>query len=137
MWSNADGRGGGRFGWKGALVELALDIASWALMLAGGFFLLVGALGLIRLPDFWSRLHAASIIDSAGAFLLLLALALQAGLTLVTLKLALIALFLFITGPTASHAVANAAFVAGSRPRNAVRDDTEPFEPVRSPGGLF
>ena len=119
------------------MTETIIDVASWALMLAGGFFLLVGALGLIRLPDFWSRLHAASIIDSAGAFLILLALALQAGLTLVTLKLALIALFLFITGPTASHAVANAAFVAGSRPRNAVRDDTEPFEPSRSPGGLF
>lgn len=119
------------------MIELILDIASWALMAVGGFFLLVGALGLVRLPDFWSRLHAASIIDSAGAFFILIALALQAGFTLVTAKLALIALFLFITGPTASHAVANAAFVAGSRPRDPVRDETEPFEPSRSPGGLF
>ena len=119
------------------MIEPALDIASWLLMAAGGFFLVVGAFGMVRLPDFWSRLHAASIIDSAGAFFILIALALQAGLSLVTLKLALIALFLFITGPTASHAVANAAFVAGSRPRDIVRDDTDPFEPSRSPGGLF
>ena len=118
-------------------LEIVVDVVSWAFMLAGAFFLLVGALGMIRLPDFWSRIHAASIIDSAAAFFILIALALQAGLTLVTLKLALIALFLFITGPTASHAVANAAFVAGSRPKDAVRDDTEPFEPSRSPGGLF
>ena len=119
-------------------MELIVDIISWGFILAGAFFLLVGGLGLIRLPDFWSRLHAASIIDSAGAFFLLIGLAFQAGFTLVTFKLALIGLFLFITGPTASHAVANAAFMAGSRPRDLARDDTEgDYEAVESPGGLF
>jgi multicomponent Na+:H+ antiporter subunit G len=78
-----------------------------------------------RVPDFWSRLHAVSIIDSAGAGLILLGLMLQAGLTLIMVKLVIIVIFLLITGPTASHAVANAAFVSGSRPRNMVEDVTE------------
>ncbi len=105
--------------------SLVVDILSWACMLSGGFFLLVGALGTIRLPDFWSRLHAVSIIDSAGAGLILLGLMLQAGLTLIMVKLVIIGIFLMITGPTASQAVANAAFVSGSRPRNMVEDVTE------------
>ena len=104
-------------------MTLALDIASWIALLAGSFFLFVGALGMVRLPDFWSRLHAASVLDSAGVGLLLFGLALQAGFTLVTVKLVLIALFLLITGPTAAHAVANAAFVSGSRPVDLVEDE--------------
>jgi len=101
-----------------------IDIISWLSFAGGAFFLLVGALGMIRLPDFWARLHAASIIDSAGAGLILLGLILQAGFSLVAAKLIIIVAFLFITGPTASHAVANAAFVSGSRPRNMVEDVT-------------
>ncbi|MDA8871014.1 monovalent cation/H(+) antiporter subunit G, partial [Rhizobiaceae bacterium] len=71
---------------------------------------------------------AASIIDSAGAGLLLFGMMMQAGFTLITLKLFLIVLFLFITGPTASHAVANAAFVSGSRPLDLVEDATADAE---------
>ena len=104
--------------------DIIVDILSWAALVVGAFFFLVGAFGMIRLPDFWSRIHAASIIDSAGAFFILIGLALQGGLTLVTVKLVLIAIFLGITGPTASHAVANAAWIAGSRPKDAVQDDT-------------
>ena len=115
-------------------------LAAWAFMLLGCFFLLVGAFGLIRLPDFWSRLHAASIIDSAGVFFILIALALVSGPNLVTVKLVLIAIFLGITGPTASHAVANAAWVAGSRPRDTVEDQTgdgfTPVLPLRPHGPL-
>ena len=104
------------------MIALLLDIASWLSFLAGGFFLSIGAIGMVRLPDFWARLHAASIIDSAGIGLLLLGMALQAGLTIVTVKIVLIVLFLAVTGPTATHAVANAAFVSGSRPRELVAD---------------
>lgn len=107
-------------------MDLVIDILSWLSILVGGFFLLVGALGMIRLPDFWARLHAASIIDSAGAGLILFGFMLQGGLTFVTVKLVLIVLFLAITGPTATHAVANAAFVVGSRPLNPVEDVSEP-----------
>jgi multicomponent Na+:H+ antiporter subunit G len=99
--------------------DIAVLALSWFFVLTGSFFVLVGAFGTVRLPDFWSRLHAASITDSAGVMLLLVGMCLQAGLTLVTVKLIIIALFLFITGPTATHAVANAALVSGLRPREA------------------
>ena len=107
-------------------MSLLIDILSWISFLVGGFFLVIGSLGMVRLQDFWARLHAASIIDSAGVGLLLFGMMLQAGLTFVTIKLVLIVLFLIITGPTATHAVANAAFVSGSRPRDLVSDVTAP-----------
>lgn len=103
-----------------------LDILTWASFIVGGFFLFVGSLGMIRLPDFWSRLHAASVIDSAGAGLILFGFLLQAGLTFIAVKLVLIFLFLMVTGPTATHAVANAALVSGSRPTELVEDEAPP-----------
>jgi len=90
-------------------VSAALDIASWALLLAGGAFCVIGALGLVRLRSFFPRTHAASVIDSAGAGLLLAGLLLQAGWTLVSVKLAVIGLLIFFASPTATHALANAA----------------------------
>ncbi len=98
---------------------LFVDILSWALILSGGFFTLVGAFGIWRFPDFWARLHAASVTDSAGMILLLAGMCVQSGLTLVTVKLIIIGVFLFITGPTATHAVANAALTSGLRPTEA------------------
>lgn len=106
------------------MLTLIVDILTWACFIVGGFFLFIGSLGMVRLVDFWARLHAASIIDSAGIGLILLGLMLQGGWTLITAKLVLIVLFLFITGPTASHAVANAAFMSGSRPHDMVEDVT-------------
>lgn len=112
--------------------ELTINLLSWACFLVGGFFLFVGALGMLRLPDFWSRLHAASIIDSAGVGLILAGMMLQTGFTLITVKTLLIVGFLLITGPTASHAVASAAFVSGSRPKDMVEDATvEPAKPEK------
>ncbi|MEQ9144955.1 MAG: monovalent cation/H(+) antiporter subunit G [Parvibaculaceae bacterium] len=105
------------------MIDQALDIASWISFTLGGFFLIVGAIGMIRLPDFWSRLHGAGVIDTAGAELMLLGMAFQSGLTQTTVKLFLIGLFVFFTSPTATHAVANAAHVAGIRPLGQVRDD--------------
>ena len=100
--------------------SLAVDILSWILIVSGGAFSLVGAFGLLRFPDFWSRLHAASVAESAGVILLLLGMALQAGWGLIAIKVVLILIFLFITGPTATHAVANAALVSGLRPSSDV-----------------
>lgn len=99
---------------------LAVDILSWALILGGGAFSMIGALGTLRFPDFWARLHAASVTDSAGMILLLAGMCLQAGWSLITLKLIIIGVFLFITGPTSTHAVANAALVSGLRPTSDV-----------------
>lgn len=97
-------------------MSLIIDILSWIAILAGSFFTVVGAIGMIRFPDFWSRLHAVSVSDSAGMLLLIFGMSLQAGISLVTVKLILIGIFLFITGPTATHAIANAALVTGLRP---------------------
>lgn len=106
------------------LVTDLLEWGSWFCFGLGGLVLLVGAFGMIRLPDFWARLHAAGMIDTLGAALMLLGMMLQAGLALATLKLALIGLLLFLTGPTATHAIANAAWVAGIKPLRMVKDES-------------
>jgi multicomponent Na+:H+ antiporter subunit G len=98
-------------------MTLLIDILSWACILGGSFFLIVSAIGILRFPDFWSRLHAASVGESGGMILLILGMCLQSGLTLITVKLIAIGIFVFITGPTATHAVANAALVTGWRPK--------------------
>ncbi len=92
------------------------------MILAGSIFLVTGALGLIRFPDFWSRLHALSVLDSAGVLLLLSGMCIQGGWSLITVKLVIIGLFLLITGPTATHALANAALVTGLRPLSGTGD---------------
>ena len=97
-------------------MDIFLNFLCWVLIISGSFFVIVGAFGTYRFPDFWSRLHAASITDSAGVILLLIGLGVYSGLTLITFKLLVIGLFLFITGPTSTHAVANAALVSGLRP---------------------
>jgi multicomponent Na+:H+ antiporter subunit G len=95
---------------------MLLEITSWILLVSGGFFIFIGGVGMLRFPDLFTRLHAASVTDTMGAGLTLVGLMLQSGLTLVTLKLFLILLFLFFTGPTAGHALAKAALHGGERP---------------------
>jgi len=97
-------------------MSAALDIASWALIVAGGGFCLAGAVGVLRMPDFYTRVHAASVADNVGSFAILLGLALQAGLSLVTVKLAFIAALIFFTSPAATHALVKAALERGLRP---------------------
>lgn len=97
-------------------IEIGLDIASAALMLTGAVFVLAGALGMLRLPDFYTRLHAAGVTDTLGAEMIIIGLMLQSGWSLVTVKLALLGLFIFLTSPTATHATANAAYKAGLKP---------------------
>ncbi len=103
---------------------LFVEFLTWACILGGIFFVLVGSIGIIRLPDFWSRMHAASIMDSAGVILFIAGMMLHSGFNLVSVKLVIIGVFLFVTGPTATHAVANAAFVSGSRPLGGGMKDT-------------
>jgi len=98
---------------------LILDIASGVLIAAGSFFVLAGAVGLVRLPDVYTRVHGASLIDTAGAGLLILGLMLQAGFSLVTLKLLFILAIFFFTLPVAGHAVARAAMHEGLKPKLA------------------
>jgi len=107
-------------------MELILDIASGALLAVGSFFILVGTVGLVRLPDFYTRLHAAGITDTLGAELVLIAMMLQAGFSLITVKLIIISMFIFFTSPTATHAVANAARTMGLRPALVPESDIQP-----------
>ncbi len=93
-----------------------IDILSWVFLMAGSFFAIVGGLGLLRLPDFYCRLHGAGITDTLGAWLILLGLILQAGLTLIAVKLVMIGLLLAFTSPTATHALAHAAVENGLEP---------------------
>ncbi len=92
------------------------DIASWVCLVAGGFFCLVGGIGLLRMPDFYTRMHAASVTETLGAGLILLGLLIQAGITLVGAKLLMIGLLIFFTSPAASHALAKAALSRGLQP---------------------
>lgn len=92
------------------------DIASWTLLIAGTAFCIVGGIGLLRMPDFYTRMHAASVIETLGVGLILLGLILQAGLSLVTVKLLIIGLLVFFASPTASHALARAALLRGVKP---------------------
>lgn len=95
----------------------AIEIASWALILAGSFFTVVGALGMVRMPDVFTRMHAASVIDTLGAGLILIGLMLQAGWGQVSLKLLFILALFFFTGPVVTHALAQAALHSGIKPQ--------------------
>ena len=97
-------------------MALAIDLLSWFLILLGGAFGIIGGIGLLRLPDFFSRIHAASITDSMCAPCIIAGLMVQSGFTLVTVKLAFLVVFLFLTSPTASHALAKAALHGGLHP---------------------
>lgn len=94
-----------------------IDIVSWACLGGGGLFCIIGAAGLVRMPDFYTRMHAASITDTLGAGLILLGLVLQAGPTLIAVKLLMIGLLLLFTSPTATHALARAALIRGLKPQ--------------------
>lgn len=87
-----------------------------ALLLIGALLAVVGTIGVLRFPDFYTRLHAASVTDTAAATLAIAGMALLAPSGAVVFKLAVVWLFLFLTGPTSSHALANAAHTAGLQP---------------------
>ena len=89
---------------------------SWALLMGGCFFIITGGVGLLRLPDVYSRMHASGVTDTLGAGLFLGGLMIQGGLSLVTAKLVLILVFILFTSPTATYALANALYGGGVRP---------------------
>ncbi len=93
-------------------LELILKIASAICLIGGLFFLLVGTIGLLRLPDVYCRLHATTKCDTLGAGLVLLSLALQSSLG-AAVKLGLIVIFILITNPVAAHVIARAAYITG------------------------
>ena len=100
-----------------------LDILSWICLISGSFFAVVGGVGVVRMPDFFSRLHGGGITDTLGAGLILVGLLFQsfdeAGAAgwLVVIKLLMILFFLLITSPTSCHALAKSAMLQGMRPQ--------------------
>ncbi|MFT3725404.1 MAG: monovalent cation/H(+) antiporter subunit G [Hyphomonadaceae bacterium] len=97
-----------------------LDLLYWiggGAAVAGVMLSILGSVGVLRFPDVYTRIHAASITDTGGATLVLLGLGLISGLTAVTTKLVIIWLFILLTTPAAANALANAAYSSGHHPR--------------------
>ena len=98
------------------MIDTILHVASWICLVTGALFALVGGIGLLRLPDLYSRLHGAGITDTLGAGLVIIGLALHAGFGLASVKLLMILFLLLVTSPTSSHAVARSALSHGIEP---------------------
>jgi multicomponent Na+:H+ antiporter subunit G len=94
----------------------ALHLFGGGVAIAGAILVVIGAVGMLRFPDVYTRIHAASVTDTGGATLVLLGLCIVSGLSLETLKLAIIWVFILLTSPAASHALADAAFSSGHTP---------------------
>jgi|TARA_B100000315_G_scaffold237419_1_gene254187 multicomponent Na+:H+ antiporter subunit G len=82
----------------------------------GCFFIVVASIGIIRFPDFYSRMHPVGKADTLGQAMVLIGLMIYEGFSLVSVKLLIIVIFIFIVNPTATHATANAAYVLGLKP---------------------
>jgi multicomponent Na+:H+ antiporter subunit G len=104
-------------------MELVTTALSWVLLASGAFFIVASGIGVLRMPDVYTRLHAAGMKDTLGAALTLAGLSLHSGISLVTVKLLLIWLFLWFTSPVASHSTARAALKAGIQPLLSRRPD--------------
>lgn len=98
------------------MLDLIVTSASWAAFLSGGFFVFVGALGVVRFPDFYARTHAAGVTDTLGADLIILGMVLQAPDFITGVKLFFMFSFILLTSPVATHAIAHAAWVRRLNP---------------------
>ena len=106
-------------------MDTAIDILSWGCLLGGSFFAVVGGIGILRFPDFFSRLHGGGVTDTMGAGLVLIGLMLQAGLSLVTFKLVMVLFFLLLASPTSAHALSKSALGYGLKPLIADDEDSD------------
>jgi len=97
-------------------MALLIDILSGLCIAGGVIALLTGSVGLIRLPDLYSRTHAVGMMDTAGVGFIILGLIIHEGFTLISVKLALVGIFLFFTSPIATHAVSQVAYRSGVKP---------------------
>jgi multicomponent Na+:H+ antiporter subunit G len=98
-------------------MSIVMDIASALSLITGALFIIIGSIGLVRLPDFFTRLHGAGIAETLGAWLVLLGLLLQSEWSSASIKLVMIFFLLVITGPTATHALAKSALHGGLKPK--------------------
>ncbi len=93
-----------------------LNILSWALIIIGSFFSIVGGIGILRFPDFFTRLHAAGLTDTLGAWAILVGLMIQCDSFLTLIKILLVLIFIFFTSPTGTHALARAGLASNLKP---------------------
>lgn len=110
---------------------MILQWVSWILLGFGSFFVLIGGIGMLRMPDLYTRMHACSVTESMGTLLIVAGLMLHTGWDLASFKLFGVFLFLMFTGPVASYALANSALIAGVKP--TVTND--PLQPDAQPKG--
>ncbi len=99
---------------------------SWlaiALILVGLFFLVVGSIGMLRLPDVFTRAHALSLTDSIGAFFVLAGLAVYEGFGVNFLKIVVVLALIYLLNPVIAHATIRAAYRSGARPQKEVDSD--------------
>jgi len=97
-------------------MDMILDLFSWICIGIGTALTLIGAIGILRLPDVFARMHGAGMADTLGLALILLGLGFQAGFNIVAIKLFLIFIFVMFTSPTTTHALARAALEEGLAP---------------------
>jgi multicomponent Na+:H+ antiporter subunit G len=95
---------------------------AWLSLAAGGFFVLVGGVGVLRMPDMYTRMHAASVTETLGTMLILIGLMLHSGWELATFKLLAILVFLLFTAPVSSYALANTALLGGLKPQLSTQE---------------
>jgi multicomponent Na+:H+ antiporter subunit G len=105
------------------MIERAVELVGAACLVVGTLFAVIGGVGILRLPDLFTRMHGAGITDTLGAGLVLLGLALHAGPSLAAVKVVMVLFFLLVTSPTATHALARAALSRGVRPKHLVRPE--------------
>ncbi len=98
------------------MMDVLFDGLSWVFLTAGATFYVIGAYGLMKMPDVFTRMHAASVSDTFGAALMLIGMMFQTVDPLVLVRLVIILALLLYTGPVATHALAQASLTAGLKP---------------------
>jgi len=93
-----------------------MSIIPTVFLLAGSFFFIVGSIGLNRLPDVYTRLHATTKCDTLGQALVLLGVMFYEGATFTSVKILFIIAFVLIANPTAAHTLAKGAYMYGVKP---------------------
>lgn len=116
------------------VLDYLLNGIGWLFLLAGSTFSIIGGLGIVRFPDFYSRLHGGGITDTSGAGLIMgglmfMTFSWDAAALLVFAKLSMILVFLLITSPTACHALAQAALSSGLKPITGKPDEFQEGDP--------
>jgi multicomponent Na+:H+ antiporter subunit G len=95
------------------MLTTIINVISTIFILAGLFFIIAGTIGLIRFPDFYSRMHATGKCDTLGEGLVIMGLIIYNGLNFISLKLLFLVIFIFVVNPVATHAIARAAYKVG------------------------